>query len=365
MEQAFSMVMREHLEESGGFWVAVSDSVYESQYCILERKEMACTVGDVIEGSYYYRIIRKIADGGMGSVYEVEQQGAEGFVKRIALKTIIRRYTKDKAFVDMFIGEAKLVANLVHPNIVQIYQLGRTTENFFIAMEYIDGITLEQFLQRHYDERRKIPLNLATFIVSRICRGLEYAHTKTDRLSRPLSIVHRDVSPKNILINTEGECKLTDFGIAKARNYMEQDEERVLMGKVEYMSPEQANYRITDARSDLFSLGIVYAELLTGNNEFIGADTRGTLELVRKAVLPDIKQERPDIPQEIVNIVNKALQRDPLQRYQTATDMVLDLEYQMYSKGYGPTIASLAKYTAELFPKRNFAASKRAPLHSG
>ncbi len=156
-----------------------------------------------------------------------------------------------------------------------------------------------------------------------------------------------------------------DFGIAKARNYMEQDEERVLMGKVEYMSPEQADYRITDARSDLFSLGIVYSELLTGINSFVGADTNDTLSLVKRAELPSIEVERPDTPPEIIKIVNKALQRDPMQRYQTATDMVLDLEHQMYSRGYGPTIASLAKYTAELFPRHNFATPKRTQLHNG
>ena len=325
---------------------------------------MATTVGGVIEGSYYYKVIRKIADGGMGSVYEVEQHGAEGFVKRMALKTIIPRYTNNREFVDMFIGEAKLVANLVHPNIVQIYQLGRTADGFFIAMEYIDGINLEQFILRHYDLKRKIPLDIATFIVSRVCRGLEYAHTKSDVLGRPLGIVHRDVSPKNILINTEGECKLTDFGIAKARNYMEQDEEQVLMGKVEYMSPEQADYRITDGRSDLFSLGIIYSELLTGNNNYVGGDTIETLEKVKRADLPMVERGRPDAPPEIVRIVNRALQKNVVQRYQGAAEMAVDLEKQMYSQGYGPTISYLAKYAAELFPRHNFSIAKHAPLAS-
>jgi serine/threonine-protein kinase len=316
---------------------------------------MATGVGQVIEGSYYYKVIRKIADGGMGSVYEVEQHGAEGFVKRMALKTIIPRYTNSKEFVDMFIGEAKLVANLVHPNIVQIYQLGRTRDGFFIAMEYIDGINLEQFLLRHFDLRRKIPIDIATFIVSRVARGLEYAHVKTDSDGEPLHIVHRDVSPKNIMINTEGEVKLTDFGIAKALNYIEQDEERVLMGKVEYMSPEQADYQVTDARSDLFSLGIVYSELLSGNNNYVGSDTNDTLEKVKRAELPRLELERRDTPPEIIKIVNKSLQKEPDRRYQSASDMVYDLEYQMYARGYGPTIAALAKYCAELFPRHKFA----------
>ncbi|MDR3211399.1 MAG: protein kinase, partial [Planctomycetota bacterium] len=160
---------------------------------------MSTVVGQVIEGSFKYKVIRKIADGGMGSVYDVEQHGAEGFVKRMAMKTIIPRFTNDRDFVTMFIGEAKLVANLVHPNIVQIYQLGRTSDGFFIAMEYLDGINLEQFLLRHFDLKRKIPIDIATFIVSRVCRGLEYAHGKTDSEGKLLNIVHRDVSPKNIM----------------------------------------------------------------------------------------------------------------------------------------------------------------------
>lgn len=298
----------------------------------------------------------------MGSVYEVEQLGAEGFVKRMALKTIIPKYINSQEFVDMFIGEAKLVANLVHPNIVQIYQLGRTPEGFFIAMEYVDGINLEQFLLRHYDLKRKIPLDIATFVISRVCRALEYAHAKTDAAGCPLNIVHRDVSPKNVMITTEGECKLTDFGIAKARNYMTQDEEQVLMGKVEYMSPEQADYRVTDARSDLFSLGIVYRELLTGNNPMVGEDTNTTLDRVKRADLPPVELERPETPPEIRRILEKAMQKNPMERYQSATDMVYDLEYQMYSRGYGPTIASFAKYCATLFPKHNFAAPKRSSL---
>lgn len=310
-----------------------------------------------ITGEYIYRTTRKIADGGMGSVYEAEQHGAEGFVKKMAVKTIIPRYSNNNEFVGMFIGEAKLVANLVHPNIVQIYQLGRSEGMFFIAMEYIDGINLEQFQLRHFDLRRDVPVDIAAFIVSRICRGLEYAHRKTDddpRNPRPLGIVHRDVSPKNIMITTEGEVKLTDFGIAKAVHYLEQDEERVLMGKVEYMSPEQADYQITDARSDLFSLGIVFSELLTGRNDYIGSDTNETLNKVKRAELPDLRAARPDIPEAIMRIVSKALQKRPEDRYQTAGEMGYDLEYFMYSGGYGPTIVSLAKYAAELFPNRRF-----------
>ncbi len=300
------------------------------------------------------RLKRKIASGGMGSVYEAEQSGAEGFVKTVAVKTILPRYTENREFVEMFIGEAKLVANLVHQNIVQIYQLGRLPEGYYIAMEYIDGINLEQFRAVHVKDGKAMPVEIATFIVSRVCRGLEYAHNKCDAEGNPLGIVHRDVSPKNIMITNEGEVKLTDFGVAKARHYMEQEEGEVLMGKVEYMSPEQASYGVTDGRSDLFSLGIVYYELLTGVNIFEADDVFVSLDRVKSLPIPDPRTFRPDIPEDVANIITKALRRDLGQRYQTAGEMGYDLEYHMYSKGYGPTIVTLAKYVAGLFPERRF-----------
>ncbi len=315
---------------------------------------MSADFPEQIRGSTIYRLTRKIAAGGMGTVYEAEQDGAEGFVKTVALKTILPRYTQNKEFVDMFIGEAKLVANLVHQNIVQIYQLDAYEEGYYIAMEYIDGINLEEFFFRHEEMNRAVPVEIGTFIVSRICRGLEYAHNKRDDDGNLIGIVHRDVSPKNIMITNEGEVKLTDFGVAKARNYMEQEEGEVLMGKVEYMSPEQASYKVTDARSDLFSLGTVYYELLTGVNIFETEDVFEVLERVKEAQAPDPRTYRESIPENVAMIILKALARDPADRYQAAGEMGYDLEYQMYHKGYGPTIVTLAQYVAEVFPERTF-----------
>jgi serine/threonine-protein kinase len=307
-----------------------------------------------ILGRSPYKLERKIASGGMGSVFEAVQYGAEGFTKTVAIKNILPKYTDNPEFVDMFIGEAKLVANLVHPNIVQIYQLGCYDSGYYIAMEYIDGINLEQFFLRHQELGKQVPIELGTFIVSRICRGLEYAHNKRDDDDNLLGIVHRDVSPKNIMINDEGEVKLTDFGVAKARNYMEQEEGEVLMGKVEYMSPEQASYQITDARSDLFSLGIVYYELLTGVNVFETDDVFEILDRVKSAKIPDPRVYRDDMPEDVAEIILKSMERDPKKRFQTAGDMGYKLEYHMYSKGYGPTIVTLAKYMAGLFPERKY-----------
>ncbi|MBN1256539.1 MAG: serine/threonine protein kinase [Planctomycetes bacterium] len=304
----------------------------------------------IIRGANNYRLMRKIAQGGMGTIYEAQQYGAEGFVKTMVIKAILPKYSDNKEFVDMFIGEAKLVANLVHENIVQIYQLGRDINGmYYIAMEYMDGINLESFLLRHRECGRPVPIEMGCFIASRICRGLEYAHAKCGEDGTPLGIVHRDVSPKNILISKEGTVRLTDFGVAKARNFMDQQEGEVLMGKVEFMSPEQADYQVTDARSDIFSLGIVLYELLTDINPFEVDDVNETLERVKTHPIPDPREYRKDIPEEVVNILIKSLQRSLKKRYQDATELGYDLEYYMYHDRYGPTVQVLAKYLKELY----------------
>src|SRR5258706_14176716 len=224
-----------------------------------------------IHSDLRYDIVRKIFEGGMGIVYEAEQHGAREFVKRLAIKVIRQNYANQKQFIDNFIGEAKLVADLIHTNIVQTYHLGEARGVFFIAMELIRGVNLEQFAQQLLDKRRVLPVELAVFIVSRVARGLAYAHAKLDKDGKPLGIVHRDVSFKNIMIAFEGDGKLTDFGIAKARGFLVDNEGEVVAGKADYMSPEQANFQITDKRSDLFSAGVVLAHLLLVRNVFKGA----------------------------------------------------------------------------------------------
>ena len=206
-----------------------------------------------IESEFRYEIVRKIFEGGMGIVYEAEQHGARNFIKRIAIKVVRQNYASQQQFIDNFIGEAKLVADLIHTNIVQTYHLGESNGMFFIAMELIRGVILEHFAQQLNDKRRPLPSVLAVFITSRIARGLAYAHAKTDKDGKPLGIVHRDVSFKNVMIAFEGDVKLTDFGIAKARGFLQDNEGEVVAGKADFMSPEQADFKITDKRSDLFS----------------------------------------------------------------------------------------------------------------
>src|SRR5881296_3518755 len=225
----------------------------------------------------------------MGVVYEAEQLGARGFVKRLAIKVIRQNYANQKQFIDNFIGEAKLVADLIHTNIVQTYHLGETRGIYFIAMELIGGVNLEQFAQQLIDKRRVLPRELAVFIVSRVARGLAYAHAKADKDGRTLGIVHRDVSFKNIMIAFEGDVKLTDFGIAKARGFLVDNEGEVVAGKADYMSPEQASFKITDKRSDIFSAGVVLANLLLGYNVFKGATPDDSRKNVMNLGIPDFR----------------------------------------------------------------------------
>lgn len=315
-----------------------------------------------IFGSMAYFLKRRIATGGMGAIYEAEQIGAEGFVKTVALKTILPEYARSRAFVESFIGEAKLVAGLVQQNIVQIYQLGRHGQGYYIAMEYIDGIDLTHFLFRHDLLRQAVPVEIATYIVSRICRGLEYAHIKHGSDGTPLELVHRDVAPKNIMITNEGEVKLADFGVAKAALFMEEEEGAYLVGSPQYMSPEQAACKKVDCRSDIYSLGLVYYELLTNQPAYSSDDDEEILKLVREGdILHHPDMLRSDIPEEIVMMLMRCLAKDSGKRYQSASELGYALEYFMYSPGYGPTIVTLANYVAELFPDREFYAPPERP----
>jgi eukaryotic-like serine/threonine-protein kinase len=302
-----------------------------------------------------YEILREIARGGMGIVYEAVQQGVKGFEKRVALKVIHGELTTDREFVDMFIGEAKLVADLVHENIVQIYQLGAVPGGgYYMSLEFIDGVTLEDLVLRAVELEQRIPIELCAFITSRVCRALEYAHTKTDADGNLLGIVHRDVSPGNIMCTYGGVVKLTDFGIAKARHLTRDQEGEVLLGKARYMSPEQAQFKTTDRRSDIFTAGIILYELLTGEALFDGQDTIVTLESVVSRELEPLVDVAPDLPKDLCDIVDRALQRDPRLRYQTAGAMGFDLERFMYSNRFGPTNISLHRYLKELWPGQVF-----------
>jgi serine/threonine protein kinase len=302
-----------------------------------------------IESDFRYEIVRKIFEGGMGIVFEAEQHGARDFVKRVAIKIIRPNFASQKMFIENFIGEAKLVADLIHTNIVQTYHLGESKGVCFICMELIRGVNLEQFTHQLTDKNRQLPRELAVFITSRIARGLAYAHAKTDKDGRPLGIVHRDVSLKNVMIAFEGDVKVTDFGIAKARGFLTDQEGEVVAGKADFMSPEQADFQITDKRSDLFSAGVVLAYLLLGRNIFKGETADESRQRILNMDIPDFRKHDSRIDDKLNEILQRCLVRDPAQRHATADELLYDLEYYIYHGGYGPTNETLGKFTRELF----------------
>lgn len=293
-------------------------------------------------------ITRKIAEGGMGAVYEAQQRGAEGFEKTVAIKIMLSKLTQ-KQFSELFVAEAKLVANLVHENIVQIYQLGRTPAGYYIVMEYVNGISLASFISYHRTLNIPLPEPLAVFITSRIARGLAYAHKRTDAAGNPLGIVHRDVCPSNIMITTEGLPKLGDFGVAKVTKSV-LSRESVFVGKLIYMAPEQARQQPVDFRADIFSLGAVLFELLARRP--IRAPARNTTmaqapALVKTpipwALLPRATSK------DLRTILRKMLAMQTAHRYQDTDQLAHDLEYFIYRDGYGPTIQTLENYLRKHF----------------
>ena len=296
-----------------------------------------------------YDIVRKLYEGGMGIVYEAEQQGTRDFVKRVAIKVVRQNYANQKQFIENFVGEAKLVADLIHTNIVQTYHLGETKGTYYIAMELIRGVNLEQFSEQLGSKKRLLPADMAVFIASRVARGLAYAHSKVDKDGRPLGIVHRDVSFKNIMIAFEGDVKLTDFGIAKARGFLVDNEGEVVAGKADYMSPEQANFQITDKRSDLFSVGVVLGHLLLGRNVFKGENAEASRRNIMTMPLPDFQKLDPRIDEPLNTILHRALARELSKRYASADELLYELEHYIYHSGYGPTNETLGKLMRDLF----------------
>ena len=266
-------------------------------------------------------LLERINVGGMAEVFKAKAFGVEGFERIVAVKRILPTLVEDEEFTTMFIDEARIAAHLTHQNIVQIYELQKHAGLFFISMEYIAGRDLRQILDAQAGkERTAQDIAQASYIVSRVLEALEYAHGKRDAAGRDLKIVHRDVTPQNIIISYEGEVKLCDFGIAKAASRVGRTQVGVLKGKFAYMSPEQVKGQDTDHRGDLFSLGVVFYEMLTGRRLFVGESDYATLEAVREAVVPPPRGFNTQITPELEAIVLRLLARDPEDRYASASD---------------------------------------------
>lgn len=300
-----------------------------------------------------YLLLSKIATGGMAELYKAKRKGVEGFEKILAIKKILPHMSDNEEFITMFIDEAKLAAQLTHHNVCQIFDLGKIETSYYIAMEYVHGKDLRAVLKVARSKEKPMPVELAILIISRICSALDYAHRKRDTNGQPLNLVHRDVSPQNILISYEGDVKLVDFGIAKAATKVHVTQHGALKGKLLYMSPEQAWGRAVDKRSDLFSLGVVLYELLTGRPLFFDDnDTEVTiLEKVREAKIVPVRELNAKVPGELEKIINKALNKNPEGRYQVASEMQKDLDNLFYTEQYNATSGSLANYVRSLFPE--------------
>jgi len=272
-----------------------------------------------------YTILGKLADGGMAEIFLAVQHGAEGFEKQVVLKRILTQYSADPQFRNMFLDEAHISMSLQHGNIVQVLDLGVAAGRYFLALEMVDGWDLEKILQRAYAAGMVFPAALGLYVISQICRALAYAHGKSHD-GKPLGIVHRDISPNNVLLSGEGEVKLADFGIAKAQRKREQTAAGVIKGKVAYMSPEQAQGNAVDRRSDIFSVGSMLYRMMTDRLPFESNNDLESLLRVQKAEFRPPQEAKPTIGDKVAGIIQKAMRLHPAERYQTAEEMLVEVE---------------------------------------
>src|SRR3954468_18445876 len=280
-----------------------------------------------------YRVIEKLASGGMAEVFRAESAGLEGFKKQVAIKRVLPHLSEKKKFISMFLDEARLSAHLSHSNCVQVFDIGVGDNAYFIVMEYVDGADLKAVAETLKKQGRTLPVEEAVFIAIKICEGLCYAHELLDQDGKPFTIVHRDVSPPNVLMTKHGEIKIVDFGLAKASSQLEKSEPGIIKGKFSYLSPEAALGKDVDHRTDIFAVGIILWEMLAGRRLFLGDTDFATVKLVQQAVVAPLSKANPKAPIELERIVNKALARDPAQRFQTARDLGCALNEFLYRHG--------------------------------
>ncbi|MCY1068133.1 protein kinase [Nannocystis sp. RBIL2] len=256
-----------------------------------------------------YTLIQRIGEGGMADVFLAEAGVAEGLKKRVVIKKIRSDVADQPEFMRMFVAEAEVALGLNHANIVQVFDFGRVGGAFYLAMELVEGVDLMRMVRLVGQRGERVPIVVAAYIAHQVAAGLAYAHAKRDDFGRPLAIVHRDISPHNIMLSLAGTVKILDFGIARTAARARRDggaEDSTIQGKIAYMSPEQANGWPLDARSDIYSLGVVLYELLIGELVFRDADRMAALEQVRTRPLPPLRRVAPEVPEELAAVVDRA-----------------------------------------------------------
>ncbi len=285
-----------------------------------------------------YNLIRHIATGGMAEIWLAEQRGPSGFNKEIVIKRILPQLADDKQMMQMFVDEARTVAYLTHPNIGQVFELGEDDGDYYIAMEFIDGVDLAELREEVADRGMSLPVSYGAKIVSDVLTALDYAHNFIDREGNHAGIIHRDVSPHNVLISNDGVVKLVDFGVAKATFNSHKTETGAVKGKFAYMAPEQIENKDLDHRVDVFATGTLFFELLTGKKPF-GEDLRAvSLIISADSTVPDPRTIRKDIPDAVAEIILKSLKRDRKERYTSAAEM--DQAIQAYLRSCGQAVTS-------------------------
>ncbi len=277
-----------------------------------------------------YRVIERIAAGGMAEVFRAESAGLEGFKKKVAIKRVLPHLAGKTEFIGMFLDEARLSAHLGHSNCVQVFDIGQGDNTYFIVMEMVEGADLKGVISHMRSKGQLFPVEEAVLICVRICDGLAYAHELRDERGRPRNIVHRDMSPPNVLMTAYGEVKIADFGLAKANSQLEESQPGIIKGKFGYLSPEAAQGKTVDARTDIFAVGIILWEMLAGRRLFQGKSDLETVKQVQKALVPDIRQFNPQVPDAVIAVMNRALAGDPAQRYTTARELGHDLNQALF-----------------------------------
>ncbi len=295
-----------------------------------------------------YVLVRKLAVGGMAEIFLAKQLGVEGFERNVVIKQMLPHLARQPEFVDMFLDEARLAARLVHPNIIPIYDLGSVDGTYYICMEYLPGEDLSWILRRARVRDLTMPVDVALRITIDAAHGLHFAHELADQEGKPLHIVHRDVSPGNILVGYEGEVKVLDFGIAKAESRVTSTEVGTVKGKALYMSPEQGRADPIDRRADVYSLGVTLYEILTSVRPFARDSTQGVVEAVTQGAFEPLRRRRPELPEELERIVHKAMARDVAARYGSCGELAADLE-RLLESATPSGAGAVSRFVRELF----------------
>ncbi len=306
-----------------------------------------------------YLLLDRINVGGMAEVFRGRAQGAAGFERLVALKRILPSVSRDPDFIEMFVDEAKIAVQLQHANIAQTYDLGEVGGQYYIAMEYVSGVDVKTLWSRARQRKRLLPIPMSLHIVQRMCEGLDFAHRKADETGRKIGLVHRDVSPHNVLCSFDGEIKVIDFGIAKVRNKVSKTQAGALKGKFGYMSPELVRGLEPDHRVDVFACGIVLYELLVGRRMFRAASEFSILEKVRNVDFVPPTQINTRLDPELEAIIMKALAKDKEDRWEWASDMAKALQDYAYASGQVFQRSDVVRYLSTHFAEEKEAERER------